>query len=328
MVVFDSLKPPSLPLIRTGCNMAEMHDRNRIIRLASYIGIGGNCALALLKIVAGLMAGSLAVLGDGLDSLGDVAFSLMTLWVAVVIAMPADAEHPYGHSRAETIGTSLLAFGMFFIGAQLALSSVHLMLESAKLSLPEPLAVYVTLISIGGKLGLSLNQQALGRRSGSQMLLANAVNMRNDLLTSAGVLLGLALGYVLRLPLLDKLVALALSFWIMLSAVRIYLDTMHELMDGVRDEGIYDQIFQVLKAGFGDINPHRVRVRKLGAYYAIDLDIELDGNLNLNAAHAMASRVEAALTSSIANIYDIMVHVEPRGNVQLRECYGRREDED
>jgi len=306
--------------------MAEMHDRNRTIRLASYIGIGGNCALALLKLVAGLWAGSLAVLGDGLDSLGDVAFSLMTLWIAVVIAMPADAEHPYGHSRAETIGTSLLAFGMFFIGAQLAVSSVHLMLEPAKLSLPEPLAVYVTLVSIFGKLGLSLNQQALGRRSGSQMLLANAVNMRNDLLTSAGVLLGLALGYVLRLPLLDKLVALALSLWIMLSAVRIYLDTMHELMDGVRDEGIYDQIFQVLKASFGDINPHRVRVRKLGAYYAIDLDIELDGNLNLNEAHTLASQVEAALANNIANIYDIMVHVEPRGNVQLRECYGRRED--
>ena len=301
-----------------------MHDRNRIIRLASYVGIAGNCALALLKIAAGSLAGSLAVLGDGLDSFGDVAFSLMTLWIAVVIARPADAEHPYGHSRAETIGTSLLAFGMFFIGAQLAVSSVHLMLEPAKLSLPEPLAVYVTLISIAGKFGLSLNQRALGLRSGSQMLLANAVNMRNDLLTSAGVLLGLALGYVLRLPLLDKLVALALSLWIMLSAVRIYLDTMHELMDGVRDEGIYDQIFQVLKEGFGDINPHRVRVRKLGAYYAIDLDIELDGNLSLEAAHEIACQVELALTAHIENIYDILVHVEPRGHSHSTECYGRR----
>lgn len=305
-----------------------MQDRNAILRRASYISIVGNLALALLKIASGLSAGSLAVLGDGLDSLGDIAFSLMSLWVAVIIALPPDAEHPYGHSRAETLGTSLLAFGMFFVGGQLLVATIHKLLEPGSLSQPESLAVYVTLISIGGKYLLSLNQTRLGHKADSQMLLANAVNMRNDILTSGGVLLGLGLGYAFSLPLLDKMVALALAVWIMYGAIRIYLGVMHELMEGVRDEAIYEHIFEILKENFGDIHPHRVRVRKLGAYYVIDLDIEVDGHLSLKAAHEIACRVEQELIQHIDNIYDILVHVEPCGNVEEGECYGRRAADD
>ncbi len=304
--------------------MVHMQQRERLLRRASYISIAGNLGLALIKIGGGLVAGSLAVLGDGLDSLGDIAFSVMTLWVAVIISTPPDAEHPYGHSRAETIGASLLAFGMFFLGGQLLLATIHKLMEPGVLSQPEPLALHVTVISIIGKLSLSLNQRSLARKADSQLLMANATNMQNDSLTSAGVLLGLGLGYLCGLPWIDKLVALLLALWIMTSAIRIYLGVMHELMDSVRDGQIYERIFAVLKERFGDINPHRVRVRKLGAYYVIDLDIELDAGLSLEAAHQVACQVEQELTARIENIYDILVHVEPKGNVQESECFGRR----
>jgi len=91
-------------------------ERNNLIKTASVISVAGNGALAAAKITAGLVAGSMAVLGDGLDSLTDVFISLITLFISTVIDNPPDREHPYGHFRAETVATSALAFIIFFIG--------------------------------------------------------------------------------------------------------------------------------------------------------------------------------------------------------------------
>ncbi|NLV66262.1 MAG: cation transporter, partial [Spirochaetes bacterium] len=94
-------------------------DRNRIIQTASLISVAGNALLASAKITAGILSGSLSVLGDGLDSLTDIFISLITLAISIIIIQPPDREHPYGHFRAETIATSVLAFIIFFIGGQL-----------------------------------------------------------------------------------------------------------------------------------------------------------------------------------------------------------------
>ena len=165
--------------------------RNKTIRIASIISIIGNAILSVSKIVVGLVSGSLSVLGDGLDSLTDIFISLITLVVSVIIAQPPDKEHPYGHYRAETIATSILAFIIFFIGGQLSLSTAEKLFNHDALRMPETLAVYVTVFSIVGKIFLSGSQYILGKKSGSTMLIANSKNMQNDVVTSAGVLIGL-----------------------------------------------------------------------------------------------------------------------------------------
>ena len=103
--------------------MAIGSREKKIIR-ASRISIAGNTFLAVLKILVGLIAGSLAVVADGVDSAGDIAASLVTLYTAYIIARPPDRKHPYGYSKADTIATKILAFIIFFAGAQLAIVSV------------------------------------------------------------------------------------------------------------------------------------------------------------------------------------------------------------
>ena len=97
--------------------------RARIIRIASVTALLGNTLLASLKIGTGIHAGSLAVLGDGIDSSVDVLIAVMTLVVARIISRPADRGHPWGHGRAETVATALLSCILFFAGAQLILNS-------------------------------------------------------------------------------------------------------------------------------------------------------------------------------------------------------------
>lgn len=318
---------PAFILIEAILLTNSMDPRVRTIRLASHISIGGNLLLAVMKITVGFYSGSLAVVGDGLDSLNDVVISLMALYTAVIIARPPDREHPYGHTRAETIATSVLAFAIFSIGLQLFMSTIKDILLGETFNMPEPPAVYIMIVSVVGKYILARTQFALGRKADSQMIIANARNMQNDILTSLSVLLGLGAVFVFRIPVVDKVLAALIGLWIMYTAVRIFIGIVTELMEGVRDETLYTRIFDAVKSTSGAANPHRVRVRKIGSLYVVDLDVEVDGSLTVNEAHDISRRIEAGIRASIPRIYDVLVHIEPLGNVEERERYGRSPEE-
>jgi cation diffusion facilitator family transporter len=299
-------------------------DRERAARIAliSWIAIAGNLVLALLKIIAGLRAGSLAVLGDGIDSTTDIVASGITLFAARIIAKPPDREHPYGHFRAETIATKSLSFIIFFVGAQLALSTFRRLVSGQHGGVPEILALYAAAISIIGKIALTVLLVRTGKKLDSSMLRANGKNMQNDILISAGVLVGVVSTQVFHLPILDSIVALLISLWIMRTAFTIFMESNLELMDGVGDQTVYRAIFKAVEEISAAVNPHRTRVRRLGNMYIIDLDVEVDGRKTVTEAHEIAVQVEQTIKQRVDNVYDIMVHVEPRGNVELNERFG------
>ena len=183
--------------------------RPALVRKAAIIALCGNLVLALLKIVTGLATGSLAVLGDGIDSSTDVAIAVMTLAVGFIINQPSDKEHPWGHHRAETIATIVLAFIIMFAGFQLFQSSLEKIHSGASSPLPSPIAIAVTCVSIVGKLLLALSQYRLGKKSGSSMIIANAKNMTNDIIISGSVLVGLGASLIFKIPIIDAITALA-----------------------------------------------------------------------------------------------------------------------
>jgi cation diffusion facilitator family transporter len=304
-------------------------DRNRIIRTASIISIVGNAVLSFSKIFFGLLSGSLSVIGDGIDSMTDIFISVITLIVSNIISRPPDREHPYGHYRAETIATSILSFIMFFIGGQLAMSTLDKLMNHPVIAMPGVAAVYVTVFSIIGKLILSYSQYALGKKAGSEMLKANGKNMVNDVIMSAGVLIGLGSAFYFNMPVIDRILAILISVWIMYSAVKIFKSTLTELMEGEVNRELYDKIFGIVKETKGVDNPHRVRITKLGVLYAIDMDVEVDGELKVCEAHDLIMALEKKIRDNIDNIYDIVVHIEPLGlhdKHEKNECYGLTED--
>jgi cation diffusion facilitator family transporter len=302
-----------------------MLDRTRTIQRAALVSLFGNALLASSKIIVGLLAGSLAVLGDGIDSSTDVVISIVALAAAAIIAKPSDRDHPYGHARAETTATTLLSFVIFFAGAQLFLSSLHNLQEGGLRGLPGPSAIWVTAASIAGKLFLAWTQFSLGRKCSSSMLIANGKNMRNDVIMSAAILGGLLLAHAFKEPLVDIVLAMAVSLWVMKSALGVFREANDEIMDGKADTGLYRSVFDAVKSVPGAGNAHRVRVRKLASLYDIDLDIEVDGRSSVSKAHQIAQAVEAAIKERIDNVYDIVVHVEPQGEGQHDEQYGLTE---
>ena len=301
-------------------------NRERKIIRASMVSIVGNAALSILKITVGLFSGSLAVVADGIDSASDIVASLITYFTAHIVGKPPDKRYPYGYARADTIATKALAFIIFFAGAQLAFSSINRLINPVEEVMPQMFAVWVVVISIVVKFLLAAYLKKTGKYVDSAMLIANARNMTNDVVISFSVLIGLVLTFVFEMPVIDKITALAVSIYIMVIAFRIFMQTNREMMDGVEDEGVYSKIIEAANSVEGASNPHRIRVRKLAHYLLIALDIEADGKLSLDDAHKICVKVEQALKEAIPNIYDILVHVEPKGNIEPDEAFGISEE--
>jgi len=302
-------------------------NREKKIVFASKVSIAGNALLSVLKIVIGLIAGSLAVVADGVDSASDIITSLITLFAAHIVARPPDKKYPYGYFKADTIAAKVLAFIIFFAGAQLALSSIHKLLEPEPPVMPGHIAIYIIILSIAGKYLLSVYLKKVGKHVDSAMLIANARNMQNDVIISLSVLTGLVFTFVLKMPVIDVITALLVSVYIMYVAFRIFMQTNRDLMDGVEDEGIYRKIIDQVKTVEGASNPHKIRVRKMAHLYVIALDIEVDGKMPLEQAHRLSELVERNIKDNIPNVYEVLVHVEPLGNREDDEVFGVSEKE-
>jgi cation diffusion facilitator family transporter len=296
--------------------------RERLLKRASWIAITGNGVLALLKVGVGHFGGSLAVLGDGIDSSADVAIAIMTLVIAGIVMRPGDREHPSGHGRAETVATTVLSFIVFFAGAQLLWGAVSSIIRDEVRELPSRLALVVTVVSIVGKLLLAWSQAHYGRLAESSMLAANARNMRMDVLTSVSVLVGLVFTFVLGMPLLDRIVAALVALWILKTALGIFREANAELMDGGAGHALYAMVFDAVATVPLAHNPHRTRIRRLGAQLVVDLDVEVDPAMSVADAHQVATAVEQAIKARLPEVYDVMVHLEPEGAGCHDERYG------
>lgn len=303
-----------------------MQREKRIIR-ASWWAILGNALLAALKLVVGFLSGSVAVIADGIDSATDIASSLVVLVAARIIARPPNVRFPYGYQKADTVASKILSFVIFFAGAQLAYSTIKVLIEGSVMETPSPLAIWVTVISIAGKLVLSAILFRTGNRVESQMLIANARNMRNDIFISVSVLVSLFFTIYLKEPLIDRIIALVISAFIMVAAFRIFMKSNIDLMDGIDNTELYNKLFEAVKKVEGAHNAHRVRARKIGHHYMVNMDVEVDPELTVREAHTIAMKVENSIKSDIRNIYDVMVHIEPLGNKEENEKYGITESE-
>lgn len=304
-----------------------MSDRIKSIIKASWIGILGNAILAIIKVVIGFAAHSQAVIGDGIDTLSDVATYVIILFTARISQKPPSVKYPYGYRRAETIASKFLSFFIFFAGAQLFYTNIQDLWSGSQRELPDLLAVYVTVFSIIGKFLLASWQFRVGKKTSSSMLIANAKNMRADIILSISVLAGIAATLYMEMPIIDTILAIGVSLWILRIGFKIFMESNTELMDGVDDTSAYEKVFEAADSVKGAYNPHRARIRKISSFYVIDLDIEVDARMSVAESHQISVAVENGIKERLVNVYDIMIHIEPKGNYEVDEKFGLSRDQ-
>jgi cation diffusion facilitator family transporter len=157
------------------------------------------------------------------------------------------------------------------------------------------------------------------------MLKANAKNMLGDVILSAGVLAGLGLSMFFNIGIIDSAAAVIVGLWVIKSAVGIFIEANTELMDGGSEKESYQAVFEAVRSVEEAGHPHRVRMRRIAGLWDIDIDIEVPPNKTVIEAHWIAYKVEEAIKERVEGVYDIMIHVEPAGNLE-DESYGLSEE--
>lgn len=293
---------------------------DKMIRRVGLIAVFTNIALALVKVTVGILFKSMAVLADGIDTSTDILTSSTMLVASLISRKPPDREHPYGHHKAENIGAKIISFVIFYAGISLLIESAKRLISGEYEVLSGFLPFLAAILSVAGKTFLFLIEYSAGKKYGSKSMVAEAKNMRNDILMSSFVFLGVALNKI-GLSWMDPLVGLVMSGIILKVAWDVFEENTHELMDGLKEDEmwIYERVFESCKA-CGALNPHKVRIRKVGGKYDIDMDIEVNGSMSVHEAHEITKCIKQYLCQT-NQIYDVVVHVEPEENDE-KEPFG------
>lgn len=275
----------------------------------AWAGILSNVVLAGVKMAVGVTARSQAVVADGLNNLTDVLGSLAVLIGVQVARRPADAEHRYGHERAETLAAFFVAGLMGAVALEVTVSAVQ-SLAAGGTSAPGLAAVAVSGGSVIIKEALYRWKSALATRLGSAALRAGAWDDRADALASLAALAG-TVGGRAGVPWLDPVAGLAVAGFILRAAWRLGVEGAHTLMDGFSSARLAEIRHRVAACG-GVRAVHDVRARHHGERVLVDVTIGVERTLTVAEGHTVAEGVERELAGHLG-IVGVMVHVEPDG---------------
>lgn len=282
--------------------------RRQLINRAGWLTIAVNLSLTVARGIAGFLAGSAAVLADAANSGTDILATLVVLGGSRIAALPPDRNHPYGHEKAEPVAAKLV--GMIVIFAGLATGAGALQALRAGGEPVGLLAAVVTGISIAAKEVLARYLTRLGRRLGSQAVLADAANQRTDVLASVAALAG-ALGGRFGLPLLDPLMGLLVSGLILRMGIGLYWDAVHDLMDRAPDPATMAAMRQAALRVPGVERVGELKARVFGPGIYAECKVSVDGGLTVAEGHRIGKRVKAAIMRAVPGCRDVLVHVNP-----------------
>jgi len=279
------------------------------VRRVLWQTMGLNLIATLAKLIVGYLTGSLSLIADGVDSLFDSASNVVGLVGIGVASQPPDEQHPYGHRKAETLAALVIAMLLFISVWELGKGAVQRILSPERITAEANVWSFVALgISMAVHLFVVWYEMAAGRRYRSDILVADAMHTRGDLLISLSVAAGLVavrLGY----PIADPILALGVSVLIAKIGVDIVRKAAGPLMDAATIPSA--ELEETAMSVPGVSSVHNVRTRGIDAATTADLHIRVDPAMDANQAHAIAHEVQRRLQEQHPTIKDVTIHVEP-----------------
>jgi cation diffusion facilitator family transporter len=275
-------------------------------------GIALNAVLAVIKVSGGVLGHTYALIADGAESMLDILTSTL-VWAGFrVAARPPDANHPYGHGKAEPLAALAVALFVFLMAGWIAVHAVR------EIITPHQSPDWWTLVVLAGvivtKMWFSRRIGAAGDQTGSTALGVEAMHHWSDAMTSAAAFVGISIalwggkGWETA----DDWAALFACVIIAFNGVGMFTKALGDVMDTAVPETFENEVRSLALAVSGVRALDKVRVRKSGLSYLVDIQVRVDGELTVRAGHAIAHAVKDALIASAPHrISDVTVHVEP-----------------
>jgi cation diffusion facilitator family transporter len=287
---------------------------------AAAVSIISNTSLIALKVVAGLITGSVAILTEAIHSSVDLAASFIAYFSVRQAETPADAQHRYGHEKFENVAAAaegvLILVGSGVI-VYAAIRSLVLGPELESLGLGIAVVGFATAVNL--IVSTWLYKQA--RLSQSAALEGDASHLRTDAYTSAGVLVGLALAQITGAHWLDPAIALVIAGAIVVTGLRIVARSWGVLVDEALPEEEQNDIREAIEAfaGRGVVGYHKLRTRRAGARRYVDLHVQFRSGTSLEDAHGTAHALQDEIERRLPGGTDVLIHLEPADKVRPGE---------
>ncbi len=293
-----------------------MSDRTRAATRVTWIGFAVNLGLAGLKLAAGVVGQSGAMIADAAHSVSDLGTDILAIAGSRIAAAPADENHDYGHGKYETVTAAVIGGVLLFVGGGIfwnGASTIWANLRGEPLESPGAVALAAAVVSIAVKELLYQYTIHVGQRIESKAVIANAWHHRSDALSSVGAMLGIGGAMLLGEPwrLLDPAAAVLVSLLIVKVGLQISSQSIGELTEESLNDALEAEILQIASSVPGVEEPHKLRTRRIGGDIAVDLHIRVDADMRVSDAHILASQVEERLRARFGQSTFVSIHVEP-----------------
>lgn len=302
------------------------HSENRYeiqaaaVRRITWIGLAANLSIAVIKILAGWLGSSKAVVADGFHSLSDLTTDIVMLFGVSYWAAPADDDHQYGHSRIETMVTLFIAASIMTAGVAIGWSAVN-NLREGDFGTPGFPALIGALISIIVKEIVYRRTMAAAKEVKSKALEANAWHHRSDSISSIPALLAVGVAMINpALAFVDSIGALIVSLFIIKVAFDLMKPAFLELTDTGASEAEIEEIRNIALRVDGVCDVHAIRSRSFGSGYLVDLHVLVEDDLTVLEGHRIGKKVKLKLLDEGPPILDVVVHLEPWRDSEKRGC--------
>lgn len=296
-------------------------DREKEIRNVTLWGSVVNLILTTIKIIAGFLGRSGAMVADGVHSFSDLLTDFVVIAFTRVSSKGHDRSHSFGHGKFETMATLVVGLVLIAVGANLMANGVESIVDAIKgeiIPRPRYIALIAAAISIISKEIMYHITVKVGKRTGSQAVIANAWHHRSDALSSIGSFFGIGGAILLgeKWTILDPIAGCCISIAIIVVAIKICIPSLAELLDASLPEDVENEIISTTLSVKGVNDVHGLKTRRSGISFIIVAHIVVNPTLSLVEAHDISTDVENALKRRFGDQTQISIHVEPDINAQ------------
>lgn len=287
----------------------ETPDRQAAARRSTWVSVWVNLVLTAAQLVVGLFAHSQALVADAIHSLSDLVSDGIVLIANKHSAKAPDADHPYGHLRFETAATLGIGVILIAVGLGMLWGSFERLQNPSLIPTVHSVALYTALFALLAKEGLFRYLLRVAHRVRSTLLVANAWHARSDAASSLVVALGVGANLA-GLPLADPLAALVVGLMIARMGWKFSWQAFNDLVDRAADDDTERAIRERILGTPGVRGIHDLRTRKMGDMIWVEVDIEMDGQLTIEAGHAIAVEARQRVMADLP-VLDVMTHFDP-----------------
>jgi len=283
--------------------------RFKSVKIASILGIVSNLFLLIIKAMIGFVTNSQAMIADAFNSAGDIFSSVMTFIGNQIASKPSDHDHNLGHGKAEYIYSMLISIVMFLMAIFVLKDSFKSIFDSSKYHFSIWLIV-VCIVTIIVKLGLFIYTNNLSKKYNNLLIKANSKDHRNDCVITFCNLIA-SLLTLLNIYWFDGVVGTLISIWMIITSVKIYIESYDVLMDKSISNETKEKVFEIINTHPEIKKVIHFNATPVGYKYQISFSIYVDGNLSTFESHKIADDLEKEIDKKLDEIYLTVIHVNP-----------------